>query len=210
MKANNIKIGMTGGIGSGKNKAAEIFETLGFYTIDADQISRKVMSRDESAYKKIVETFGKNILNAENEIDRKKLGEIVFSDDDKRNILENIVHPEIFKEENRVRNSIRSKDGKALVITHAPLMVESGSYKNYDILIAVFADNETRIKRVMARNGISEESVKKIMETQLPEEEKISKAHIIINNNASEIELQTEVERVANLIRQIVYGIKHK
>lgn len=209
MKANNLKIGMTGGIGSGKNKAAEIFETLGFYTIDADQISRQIMNKNTDAYKKIVAAFGENVLDAGNEIDRKKVGEIVFNDSGKRTLLENIAHPEIFKEEKRLRNAVRSKDGNALIITHAALMVESGSYKDYDILIIVLAGAKIRIKRVMERNGLSEIDVKKIIATQLPDEEKISKAHIMINNNYSETELKTEVDRAANLIHQIAYGIKH-
>lgn len=204
-----MKIGMTGGIGSGKNKAANFFTELGFYTIDADKLSRKVMSPGNDAYNEIVTAFGNGILDTENQIDRKRLGDIVFKDNEKRKILESIVHPAIFNEEARQRNAIKSKDSKALIITHAALMVESGSYKNYDVLIAVYAETDTRIKRIIERDGISPIEAHRIMAAQLPEEEKLAHAHIIIDNSRGEKELKEEVERAANLIKQMIYGQIH-
>lgn len=204
-----MKIGMTGGIGSGKNKATEFFIKLGFFAIDADKLSRKVMSPDNEAYNKIVEAFGSGILDTEHQIDRKKLGDIIFQNHEKRQILEHIVHPAIFKEEARQRSAIKSKDDKALIITHAALMVESGSYKNYDVLIVVYAETETRIKRIVERDKISAVEARRIMAAQLPEEEKLAHAHIIIDNSLGEKELQAEVERAANLIKQMIYGQAH-
>lgn len=204
-----MKIGMTGGIGTGKNKAAAFFREQGFYTIDADILSRKVMSPGEEAYNSIVATFGNSILDNQSQIDRKKLGDIIFANKEKRTVLEKIVHPAIFQEEAKQRNAIKSKDGKALIITHAALMVESGSYINYDMLIAVYAETETRIKRIVERDKISAIEAHKIMAAQLPEEDKLALAHIVIDNSMGEKELQKEVERAAGLIKQMIYGATH-
>lgn len=206
----NMKIGLTGGIGSGKSKAAEIFETLKFYTIDADKISRTVMDKDTPTYKKIVEVFGENILSDDKTIDRKKLGLIVFNDHEKRKILENITHPAISAIEAKERGKIKAKNSKALIITHAALMVESGSYKNYDILITITTPENQRVQRIMKRDGVSEEIVLKIINSQAPNKEKLKVSHIIINNDKDETALIHEVTRAANLIKLLVYGITHR
>lgn len=204
-----MKIGMTGGIGSGKNAAAAIFEELGFHTIDMDKVSRLVMSPSGGAYLPVIKAFGKGIADCRGNIDREKLGEIVFSDTLKRKELEDIVHPEVFKEEKKIRGVIKNKDDKALIITHAALMLESGSYKNYDMLITVHASEAIRIKRVAMRDGVSEEKAMKIIASQASEDERLKIAHIIINNSGDMENLRKETCRAADLIKQIAYGLRH-
>lgn len=202
-------IGMTGGIACGKNKVAEIFSQLGFYTIDSDISSRKVMERGEPAYEKIVSYFGSDILDSEKNIIRKKLGEIVFHNKEKLKILENIVHPAIYEYEKKQRSKIYGKDDKAVVITHAALIIESGSYDKYDALIVVSCDKDMQIERVMQRDNISKEKAENIISHQMPQEEKLKYANFIINNSTTLDDLYNETERVYNLINQLNYGEKH-
>ncbi|MDE7314352.1 MAG: dephospho-CoA kinase [Mucispirillum sp.] len=202
-------IGMTGGIGSGKNQVAEMFNQLGFYTIDSDVSSRKVMEKGEPAYEKIVSFFGKDILDKQDNILRKKLGNIVFNNKEKLKILENIVHPAIYEYEKKERSKIYGRNDKAVVITHAALIIESKSIDKYDALIVISCPDEMQVKRVMKRDNFSEEKARNIVSHQMPNAERLKYADFIIDNSSSLDELYKEVKRVHNLIMQINYGEKH-
>ena len=202
-------IGMTGGIGSGKNKLAEMFNQLGFYTIDSDVSSRKVMEKGEYAYEKIVSFFGNDILDENGSILRKKLGEIVFSNKEKLKMLENIVHPAIYEYEKKERSKIYGRNDKALVITHAALIIESKSIDKYDALIVISCPDDIQIKRIMHRDNFSEEKARNIVSHQMPNEERLKYADFIIDNSSTLDDLYNEVKRVHNLIKQINYGEKH-
>ena len=202
-------IGMTGGIGSGKNQVADIFNQLGFYTIDSDISSRKVMEKGEAAYEKIVSFFGSDILDENDNILRKKLGNIVFNDKAKLKTLENIVHPAIYEYEKKERSKIYGKDDKAVVITHAALIIESGSIDKYDALIVISCPDELQVERVMQRDNFSEEKARNIVAHQMPNEERLKYADFIIDNSSTLDDLYNEVKRVYNLITQINYGEKH-
>ena len=202
-------IGMTGGIGSGKNQVADIFNQLGFYTIDSDISSRKVMEKGHPAYEKIVSFFGSDILDENGSILRKKLGDIVFSDKAKLKTLENIVHPAIYEYEKKERSKIYGRDDKAVVITHAALIIESGSIDKYDALIVISCPDELQVERVMQRDNFSEEKARNIVAHQMPNEERLKYADFIIDNSSTLDDLYNEVKRVHNLITQINYGEKH-
>ena len=202
-------IGMTGGIGSGKNKVADMFNQLGFYTIDSDVSSRKVMVKGEAAYEKIVSVFGENILDKQGNILRKKLGDIVFNNKEKLKMLENIVHPAIYEYEKKERSKIYGRNGKAVVITHAALIIESKSIDKYDALIVISCPDDIQIKRVMKRDNFSEEKARNIVSHQMPNEERLKYADFIIDNSSTLDDLYNEVRRVHNLIMQINYGEKH-
>lgn len=202
-------IGMTGGIGSGKNQVAEIFNQLGFYTLDSDVSSRKVMEKGQPAYEKIVSFFGSDILDENHNILRKKLGDIVFSSKEKLKTLEDIVLPAVYEYERKERSKIYGKDDKAVVITHAALIIESGSYKKYDALIVISCPNEIQLQRVIQRDNFNEEKAKNIISHQLPNEERLKYADFIIDNSSTLDNLYKEVKRVHNLITQINYGEKH-
>lgn len=202
-------IGMTGGIGSGKNQVAEMFEKLGFYTIDSDISSRKVMAKGGTAYEKIVSFFGSDILDEKGDILRKKLGDIVFNDKEKLKILENIVHPAIYEYERKERSKIYGRDDKAVVITHAALIIESGSIDKYDALIVISCPDSIQVERVIQRDNFTREKAENIVAHQMPNEERLKYADFIIDNSSSLDNLYEEVKRVYNLIMQINYGEKH-
>ncbi len=202
-------IALTGGIACGKNKVADIFHELGFYTIDSDVISRKVMEKGESAYIKIVEYFGFDIIDENENIIRKKLGSIVFTNKEKLKVLEEIVHPAIFDYEKKLRSQIYGKDDKAVIITHAAKMIESGSFTHYDALIVVTAEKNIQLERLIKRDNITYEQAQNILNNQLSNEERLKFADFIIDNSSDIVNLYKEVKRIYNLINQINYGIKH-
>ena len=202
-------IGLTGGIACGKNKVADIFHELGFYTIDSDVISRKVMEKGEIAYLKIVDYFGSDILDSNGEIIRKKLGSIVFTNKEKLKVLEEIVHPAIFDYEKKLRSQIYGKDDKAVIITHAAKMIESGSFSNYDALIVITAEKNIQLERLIKRDNITYEQAQNILNNQLSNEERLKFADFIIDNSSDIVNLYKEVKRMYNLITQLNYGIKH-
>ena len=208
--ANRFTIGMTGGIGSGKSAAARLFEKHGFYTIDADILARQATLPYGKAYKDIVDFFGKEILEENGEINRKLLGSMVFADEQKRLKLESITHPVIWQLEKKLRGEILGKDSKALIITHAALLAETGAYKNFHPLITVYCSRDTQIRRITKRDGISEKDALLRINSQLPMEKKLELAHIIINNDTDNIsELEREVLRAAELIKLMQYGLNH-
>ncbi len=207
---NRLRIGMTGGIGTGKTAAAAAFAELGFYVIDADILAKKASEPSGAAYKEIVGAFGREILTPSGEIDRKALGKAVFSDTEKRRLLESIVHPAVWELEKKERGRILGRDAGALIITSAALLVETGAYKNYNPLITVHCSPENQLRRVKARDGITEEEAVMRINAQLPSEEKLKAAGIIINNDGDEAALKEEVRRAAALIRQIDYALRHR
>lgn len=202
-------LGLTGGIATGKSTIAKFFEELGCYTIDADHISRIVMAKGGSAYLDIIRNFP-DILDNNKEIDRNKLRNIVFNDQNKRLLLESIVHPKILEYEKKVVGEIKGKDDKGIIITHAALIIEKGTYDRFDGVILVYLDKETQIKRIIQRDKISEDEAKRIIDSQMSYEEKLKYADFVIDNSKDLIYTKNEVKRVFELIKKINYGIKHQ
>ena len=174
-------VGLTGGIGSGKSTVSGILAKLGAKIIDADLVSREIMEKGKEAYNEIVDCFGKEILDKEGNIDRKKLGSIVFSDKEKLKRLNEITHPKII---DKIKKMIEEeKDKNKVIVIDAALLIETGLYKLVDEVWLVVVDIDTQIKRVMERDGFSCEEALKRIKSQMPLEEKIKYADFIINNS---------------------------
>lgn len=201
-------LGLTGNIGGGKSTVAKVFEQLGCYSIDTDNLSRVVMTPEGMAYPKVVEYFGEGILNPDRTIDRKKLRNLVFNDDEARKKLESIVHPAIMTTEAKIVGEIKGKDDSAIILTQAALCVETGGYKRFEGLIIVYCEPQEQLKRVMARDNISEEDALKIIRTQMPIEEKLKYADFIVNNSGTLEEMEEDVKRVYELLLLMKKGIK--
>jgi dephospho-CoA kinase len=189
-------IGLTGNIASGKSTVAKLFEQFGVYTIDADEISKIIMSKNGSAYNAIIEYFGKNILNEVNEINRAKLKEIVFNNPKERKILEEIVQPKIIEYEKKLVGKIKGKDSNAIIMTHAALIIEKNTYKRFDKVIVIYISKENQLNRLLKRDNMSLQLAKKIISSQMPIEEKLKYADIIIDNNGTLDDLKSEVDRI--------------
>ena len=189
-----IKVGITGGIGSGKTTVCEIFERLGVPVYYADKQAKYLMETDKALREAIRQLFGDEAFDAENNLNRAFIAGIVFKDEEKLLALNALVHPAV-KADYDSWNAILARKEYPYSLKEAALLVESGSYKDLDKLIVVSAPLEDRIKRVMARDNISEEQVKARIDAQLPESEKVKLADYVIDNNLI-MELVPQVGKV--------------
>jgi dephospho-CoA kinase len=191
-----LKVGLTGGIGVGKSYVCKIFTELGCYVFDADQVARDVVNPGKLGYEKVVAEFGQEILASDGTIDRARLGQIVFNDKAKREKLNELLHPIIIEEQNKLMIEVLAKDPQAIVIMDAALMIESGSYKRFDKLIVVFCDQETQIERVMKRNNFSHDQAQARINTQMSTEEKRRYADIEIDTSGGYEKTDKRVQEV--------------
>ena len=178
-----LLIGLTGGIATGKSLVSEILRGLGAYIIDADKIAREVVEPERPAWLEIVDFFGKDIINKDKTINRKRLGEIIFNDPVKKRKLEEIVHPRVIEEENRMVKEYLKIKPDGIVIIDAALLIEAGSHKRVDKLIVVYADKETQAKRLMERDGLSRTDAEKRIASQMPLNKKVEMADFVIDNS---------------------------
>lgn len=178
-----LKVGITGGIGSGKTTVCQIFERLGVPVYYADQRAKELMEDDKQLVADIRSEFGEDIYDTEGKLQRKKLAEIVFNDEEKLVKLNSLVHPAVFKD-NQSWNEVLAKKGYPYTLKEAALLVETGSYLTLDKLIVVSAPEEDRIKRVMERDQATREQVVARIKAQMPEEQKVKYADYIIYNDA--------------------------
>lgn len=189
-----IKVGITGGIGSGKTTVCEIFERLGVPVYYADKQAKYLMETDKKLREAIRQLFGDEAFDSENNLNRTFIAGIVFKDEEKLLALNALVHPAV-KADYDSWNSILERKEYPYSLKEAALLVESGSYKDLDKLIVVSAPLEDRIKRVMARDNVSEEQVKARIDAQLPDAEKVKLADYVIANNLI-MELVPQVSKV--------------
>ncbi|WAA11653.1 dephospho-CoA kinase [Fervidibacillus halotolerans] len=177
-------IGITGGIATGKSTISKMLIDKGYTVIDADLLARLVVEPGEEAYEQIVERFGKGILLSNGQINRKKLGDIVFHDEEKRKILNEIVHPAVRKKMNEeIQASVQR--GEKVVFLDIPLLYENRLDHTVEKVIVVYADYETQIERLKKRNQLSEEDAKARIHAQMSIEEKKKRADGIIDNRFS-------------------------
>ena len=193
-----LKVGLTGGIGCGKSHILREFHKLGVYTIDADEIAHEVILPDQSAYEQILETFGPEILASDRTIDRKKLGEKVFSDEKAREKLNRIVHPLVLEEVARrvAQFEEREDPTSPIIMVDAALMVETGSYRKYDSVVVVYCPPQVQLQRVIARDRLSEEEALQRIESQMPLLEKIKYADYIIESSGKLSETKEQVKPI--------------
>lgn len=192
--------GLTGNIGTGKSTVAKILKNLGANIIDADQIARDVVKPSKPAWNQIVDHFGKEILNPDSTINRKKLGEIVFRDKSKREELNKITHPYIL-EEIKSWVSESKKTGRPVSFIEAALLKQDSKLGNMlDGVIAVTADRKKQIERIKKRDQITESEAQSRIRSQVMNSEKIEGADFVIINNSNIEELEKEVSHLWNKI----------
>lgn len=184
--------GLTGGIASGKSTVSNIFRSFGVEIADADIIAKKISER-EDVIQEIEKIFGKDVLSAEGQIDRVKLKEVVFSDKNKLIQLNNIIHPKVMEEFKKIKENTPKND---IIIFDIPLLFEAGMDKMCDTVILVYANRETQIERIKARDGVSRELAEKIIDAQMSLEDKKEKSDIHIENNGTQEELKKKVEDI--------------
>lgn len=195
-----LLIGLTGGIASGKTAVSDMFVKLGAHLIDADVLARDIVKPGKIAWKEIVNAFGETILDEKKEVNREKLGKIIFNNTDKRKQLEAITHPRIIEEENRKVGELRKKFKSGMIILDAALLIEAGHQNRVDKLIVVYADRETQTKRLMARDNLNYAGSQKRLDSQMPLDEKVKLADYVIDNTRSLNETKIQVSKIYSLL----------
>jgi dephospho-CoA kinase len=189
-------VGLTGGIASGKSTIADMFKREGAYIIDIDKISRDVVQPGKPAWQDVVHIFGKEVLNEDQTLNRKKVGDIVFSDAEKRKKLEAIIHPKINAEKLMKINEIAKKDNQAIIIIDVPLLIETDKQDTVDKVVLVYTSPQGQVERLVKRDGLSLEEARKRLASQMPIENKKKYAHYIINNEKLLEEIQKRVKEI--------------
>ncbi len=197
-----IFIGLTGSISTGKSTVAKMFKEKGCYIIDADTIAHGVYKKGKNAYNKIIQTFGKEILDKNGNIDRKKLGSLVLKDKGKLKKLESIVHPEVEKERNKKIKEITRKNRDAVIIYDVPLLFEKNLQDMFDYTVVVYTDKDTEIRRLMNRDKISQEEAIKKISMQMSIEDKAKMADFVIDNSKDLDYTKKQVEVLLKNIKQ--------
>ncbi|PAK42710.1 dephospho-CoA kinase [Peribacillus simplex] len=188
-------IGITGGIASGKSTVSLYLQELGFTIVDADLASRAVVEPGEEAYRQVVKAFGEDILLTDGNIDRVKLGSIIFNDQEKRLLLNGIVHPAV-RNWMRVKTEAALSSGEETVFMDIPLLFESKLTFMVDKTLLIYVDEQVQLKRLMNRNGLSETEALARINSQMPLADKKALADAVIDNNGDINETKRQVKTI--------------
>ncbi|MCP1145543.1 dephospho-CoA kinase [Lysinibacillus endophyticus] len=190
-------IGLTGSIASGKSTVANMLKEYGFPIVDADLVARQVVERGSETLQKIADVFGPEVITPEGAMDRAKVGSIIFHDESKRKVLNDIIHPAIRAEMLRQRDE-HVANGAKTVIMDIPLLFESKLQHYVEKILVVSVNEETQLKRLIERNRLNEEDAKARISSQLPLSIKEQGADAVINNNGSIEETRQQLEDILN------------
>lgn len=193
-----MRVGLTGGIASGKSTVAAILTDLGAVVIDADRIAREVVAAGTPGLARVVATFGPEVLTPVGELDRPRVGALVFADPAKRRLLEQIIHPLV-----RARGQELEQEAPAgaLVVHDIPLLAETGQAAGFDAVIVVDAPEELQVERMMRHRGVSEADARARIAAQASREQRLSVATYVIENTGTYEDLRERVTEVFEALR---------
>jgi dephospho-CoA kinase len=186
-----LRIGLTGGIGSGKSTVSALLAQRGAVIVDADRIAREVVEPGTPGLVAVVETFGPHVLAADGSLNRPALAGLVFADPVARQKLDAIVHPLVRA---RAAELAAAAPPDAVVVHDVPLLVETGQAASYDVVLVVEADSETRVARLVQR-GLAEEDARARIAAQATDEQRRAVAHVVLDNGGTPEQLAAQVDR---------------
>jgi len=189
-----LLVGLTGGIGSGKSTVARLLAERGAVVIDADDLARQAVAPGTDGFNLAVQTFGRDILTAEGDLDRRRLGEVVFADATRRRELEAIVHPEVARLFVETVEPYRTTG--QVVVYSVPLLVERGMADAFDVVVVVVADADRRVKRVVRDRGLDPDEVRARIAAQVTDDERSRVADVLLDNDGEPSELERQVDRL--------------
>lgn len=196
-----LKVGLTGSIAVGKSFVLDVFRELGCHVLDADKTAREVVEPGTTGLAKIVETFGVDVLQPNGELDRSKLGAIVFADKEKRQLLNSIVHPLVIEEQDKWLKQWEQAEPKGIAIVDAALMIESGGYKRFDKLIVIWCQSAVQLERLIMRDNLSTEEAFRRIAAQMPQEEKKKFADYLIDTSAGFDDTRRQTIEIFGLLK---------
>lgn len=187
-------VGLTGGIASGKSTVSRLLRARGFAVIDADQLAREVVRPGTEGHREVVAAFGPDVVSASGELDRKRIGSLVFADPVKLQELERIIHPRVRARAQELRDELAA-EGQRIAFYDVPLLFEKNMQSLFDRTVAVVCPPDVQVARLMSRDGLTLEEARKRLETQLPIATKATLADAVIRNDGDLAALELEVER---------------
>lgn len=207
-------IGLTGGIGTGKSTVTDYLISKGFHVLDADKVAREIVMPGSEMLIQLSSNFGKDILHEDGSLNRKKLGNIIFNDPEKKKKLDELMHDRILeiineriiliceKHENSTEIPIDSghKEKRKVIFIDAPLLFETGLDKSVSETWVIDVDDETRIKRIMKRDGLSRDEIMMRIKTQMARDEKKKRADVLLDNTGNLEKLYRQIDQMLELI----------
>ncbi|MBS3818606.1 dephospho-CoA kinase [bacterium] len=202
-------VSLTGGIGCGKSVAAKVFQERGCYVHQADKAAHSLMEPHQPAWKKIVSHFGHHILNQDNTVNRARLGSIIFSNPQKREYLNSIIHPLVLQKKKEIINQLEREKKYKIFISEAALTIEAGYSHFFDKVVVTYCDEEVQIQRLMERDHINKTEAQKKITSQMPSQKKLEYADYIIDTSG---EIQKTVEQTERIYQRLIldYQLKQK
>jgi len=194
-----LRVGLTGGIGSGKSAVSSRLAARGAVVIDSDVLAREVVAKGTDGLAEVVEAFGNDVLTAEGELDRPALGRIVFGDESARRRLEAIVHPRV-----RARAAeIEAQSPVAAIVVHdIPLLVETGQVDRFDLVLVVDAPVDVQLERLTAERGMTDEEAKQRVASQASRAERLAAADLVVENSGTLVDLDHRIDEVWATLEQ--------
>jgi len=195
-----LKVGLTGGIGSGKSTASQFFQSMGAYVLDADLTAKSLIDNNIEVKDELIKEFGTDIMDGSGKIDKKKLARVAFQDKDHQQRLNYVVHPYIHNEIDKCFQQVFDSGKHDLFIVDAALIYESGYDAHLDYVIVVTAQMKHRMERALNRQTLSREEILKRIEFQWSEEDKTNIADYVVHNDGSELELENQIDELFNTL----------
>ncbi len=196
MKSKQIIIGLTGGVATGKTTASEFLRKEGYLVIDADEIAHRITKENTLISAEIIQKLGNSFCNLRGEIDRKKLGDLVFHDTQKRKQLESIIHPLVLQE---IKNAILANHDKSIIFVSVPLLIETSYYKEFEYTILIYAPYDVQLDRLVTKRKLTKEYAQKILQSQMPIENKKQYVDCVVDNTES---IETLCKRLKQILQQ--------
>lgn len=197
-----LSIGLTGGIASGKSLVARVFKDLNAHLIDADRIAHDLLEPDQPAWLEVLDHFGSGIRLPNGSIDRRKLGEIVFKDQQEREWLNRCLHPRVYEVYADHVRRIVERNPDAIIVLDAALLIETGYYRRMDKVVVVYAEGHQQLQRLMERDCLSEEHAWLRIRSQMPLEEKRGYADFVIDNTGSREAAERQAREIFALCKR--------
>lgn len=188
-----LRVGLTGGIATGKTAVSDALRAHGAVVIDADLLAREVVEPDTPGLAAVVERFGTDVLTAEGLLDRPRLGALVFGDERARRDLEAIIHPAVRA---RAAELERAAAPDAVVVHVIPLLVETGQHADFDVLVVVDADPAVQVRRLRERNALDDAGARSRIAAQAAREDRLAVADVVLTNHTSRAELDHQVDQL--------------
>jgi dephospho-CoA kinase len=198
-----LKVGLTGGLASGKSFVGATLQHLGCKLIEADKLGHEVLLPDGPAYAAVVREFGRDIVNPDGAIDRKRLALEVFADKEKLRLLNSLVHPEVRRRTDELMAGYFADDPNAIVVVEAAIHIETGGYKRFDRLIVVVCEERQQIERAMQRDGSAREQAMARLASQMPLAEKRKYADYVIDTSGTKEDTLRQTGDVYNSLRSL-------